>query len=579
MTAPSDMSRRLRHLFEAAGELSSARDEDEVLHIAIRQARQLVGTDLAYIMLLDREHGDTYMRATEGAISRDFDTLRLGMGLGLGGQVAQTMSPRWTRDYLEDEQYTHVIDPIIIDEGLRAILGVPVKKHGRLTGVLFTSERTERDFTQDDITLLALLADHTSVAISAAERATETANELLDTRDALIREQERNSYLTFTADLHHALTDLVVAGAQVPTIVVLLVESLGGSAAVFDVALRELGSAQGTDGLPVDALRAFADTAAMKPTTDPAWLTTHPAGDGHVVVIPLVTGADHLGYLTHYTPKERTSPTAALERVSAVVALILLGHRALDEADNRVRGELLAEILIPGDHDPDAIGRRATLLGVDLDSPLVAVVASPPEGRVPRVLQIECSGLARGEGGLVTSYGDRVVMVLPGADSGATARTVAERLSSHGVTIGASGPVPSLADATDHVERARRAARLLVALGREGEGASTDELGLYGLLFSEVDRDHTAQFIERNVGPVREHDRTRSTALLDTLRVYFASEGSASATAETLFVHVNTVYQRLERLDSLLGAGWRAGDRALELRLALRLWELSAGPG
>lgn len=347
---------------------------------------------------------------------------------------------------------------------------------------------------------------------------------------------------------------------------------------------REIGSAQGADGVTVDVLRDIAATASAGSEAR----TTTSAEDGLVVVLPLTSGADHLGHLAHYTRSDYTrskyarsesaSLTPILERVGAVISLILLGHRALDEADNRVRGELLAEILIPGDHDADAISRRATLLGVNLDSPLVAIVASPPEGRVSRALQVECSALTRSEGGLVTSYGDRVVMVLPGADSGAVAREIAERLSPHGVTIGASGPVLALIGAIEHVERARRAARLLVALGREGEGASTDELGLYGLLFSEVDRDHTAQFIERNVGPVRDHDRARGTALLDTLRTYFASEGSAAATAEALFVHVNTVYQRLERLDALLGADWRAGDQALELRLALRLWELTAGP-
>ncbi|MBB1021157.1 hypothetical protein G6030_07660, partial [Dietzia sp. E1] len=33
-----------------------------------------------------------FLRAT----SPRFDTIRLGMGLGLGGQVAEAMAPRWT---------------------------------------------------------------------------------------------------------------------------------------------------------------------------------------------------------------------------------------------------------------------------------------------------------------------------------------------------------------------------------------------------------------------------------------------------------------------------------------------------
>jgi DNA-binding PucR family transcriptional regulator len=39
-------------------------------------------------------------------------------------------------------------------------------------------------------------------------------------------------------------------------------------------------------------------------------------------------------------------------------------------------------------------------------------------------------------------------------------------------------------------------------------------------------------------------------------------------------VHVNTLYRRLERIDELLGAQWRAADRRLDLHLAIRLRRL-----
>jgi sugar diacid utilization regulator len=535
-----------------------------------------VGTDLAYVMLLDPERGDTYMRTAEGATSPRFGTIRLGMGLGLGGQVAEAMAPRWTRNYPADEQYTHVIDPIILEEGLTAILGVPVRTFGRLTGMLFTSDRTERDFTQDEITLLALLADQVSAALTAAERATRRRRELDATLDALDAAHAETARLAGIVDLHERLTRLVVAGATVPEIVDLVVDIGGGSAAVFDLAHREIGWACPPEGPPLDLLRRVVDDVAADTERTDGPVTR--SVDGHLVVVtPVVTGPDHLGYVTFASRGPVPALGRALGRVASVIALILLGHRARDEADNRVRGELLAEVLAPGEHDLEAIGRRAALLGVDVDTDLVALVITPAEERMPRALQAECRALARVDDGLVTTYGDRAVMLLPGSDAGATARDVAARLAAHQATVGGSGPiagVAGLADVGDHVERARRAARLLIALDRAGSGAAAEELGLYGLLFSEADREFVGQFIERNLGPVRAADRARGTSLLDTLQAWFASDGSPSATADRLFVHVNTVYQRLDRLDTILGPGWRRGDRALELRLALRMAEL-----
>ena len=572
MTAPVELTPRLRDLFDAAGELSAAEDEDAVFDVAIRKARQLVGTDLAYVMLLDPENGNTFMRAVEGAVSPRFDSIRLGMGLGLGGQVAEAMAPRWTPDYLKDSQYTHVIDPIVDEEGIRAILGVPVKKHGRLTGILFTSDRTERDFSQDDITLLTLLADHISVALTAAGRASRRQEELESTRAALGAEQEMSAKLSADVDFHARLTRLVVAGASVLEILGLLVEVEGGAAAIFDGALREIEAAHTADCPPTELLRG----AVEEMLDDLEETSSVTVGDHFVVVAPVVTGPDHIGYIAHARRGTHFGAVHTIERVSSVIALILLGHRARDEADNRVRGELLAELLAPGNHDLDSVGRRASLLGVDVGADLLALVATPPDGRMTRALQEECSTLARDKGGLVTAYGDRVALLLPGSEAGRTARELTARLSPHRATVGASGPTTSLTDVTKHVERAWRAARLLISLGRQGDGAATDELGVYGLLFSEVDRDYITQFIEHNLGPVQTYDRTRGTALLETLRAWISSKENASATADLLFVHVNTVYQRLDRLDSVLGPSWRAGDRALELHLALRLWDLMA---
>lgn len=39
-------------------------------------------------------------------------------------------------------------------------------------------------------------------------------------------------------------------------------------------------------------------------------------------------------------------------------------------------------------------------------------------------------------------------------------------------------------------------------------------------------------------------------------------------------MHVNTVVQRLDRVEALLGEDWNHPDRALELQLALRLHQL-----
>ncbi|WP_131761305.1 PucR family transcriptional regulator, partial [Actinomadura fibrosa] len=120
---------------------------------------------------------------------------------------------------------------------------------------------------------------------------------------------------------------------------------------------------------------------------------------------------------------------------------------------------------------------------------------------------------------------------------------------------------------------AQRCADALLALGRRGDGAGADELGFVGLLIGD-DRD-VAGFLAGTLGPVLDYDERRGTALVRTLEAYFGTGGSLSRTAERLHIHVNTVTQRLDRVARLLGDGWQAPERALELQLALRLHRLS----
>jgi DNA-binding PucR family transcriptional regulator len=145
------------------------------------------------------------------------------------------------------------------------------------------------------------------------------------------------------------------------------------------------------------------------------------------------------------------------------------------------------------------------------------------------------------------------------------------------VTVGAVGPLLDLGQVSGAERQARRCAKALLSLGRAGQGGTPDELGIYGLLLSEADREQVQCLLVGTLGALEQYDAQRGTVLLKTVERYFQHDGNAAHTASSLFVHVNTLYQRLDRVDAILGPTWRHGDRALEIRLALRLRRLELG--
>ncbi len=344
----------LSALFETAHDLAGLRDLDAVLRAIVQRARSLLGTDVAYLSLHDEAEGDTYMRVTEGSVAARFQQLRLGMGEGLGGLVAQTARPYVTDDYFKDDrfQHTRAIDAGVRDEGLVAILGVPLMIGRHVIGVLFAADRRARIFEREQIALLGSFA-----ALAAA--AIDTANRLLETRSALDRLgraneiiRDRSGVIERASDVHDRLAELVLRGGGVHDVAAAVSEVLDGTVEFT-----------GTDTAPGAALQTSrAEGHAVRHGQD--WVAAVAAG-GELL------GALVLGGQPGLDPVDQRT----LERAAMVTSLLLLARRSAAEAEQRVRGELLDDLLDARDRDPRLLRERATRLHADLDAVHVVLAA------------------------------------------------------------------------------------------------------------------------------------------------------------------------------------------------------------
>ncbi len=174
---------------------------------------------------------------------------------------------------------------------------------------------------------------------------------------------------------------------------------------------------------------------------------------------------------------------------------------------------------------------------------------------------------------------DGLLIVLSGAPGPEALREELDRrLSDFGRQVSGvvSQPVERLADLPRVYEALRRCLGLLRSLGRTGTICAEAELRPYALAFERQGREELAAFFEATIGKLLEADRRRGSALVPTLLAYLDQGQNARRTAAALGIHVNTLRQRFEAIDDLLG-DWSAGGRALDLHLALRLWHLRGG--
>ncbi|WP_406128923.1 helix-turn-helix domain-containing protein [Streptomyces canus] len=559
----------LSALFETAHDLAGLRDLDAVLRAIVQRARSLLGTDVAYLSLNDPARGDTYMRVTEGSVAARFQQLRLGMGEGLGGLVAQTARPYVTDDYFKDDRFQHTltIDAGVRDEGLVAILGVPLTLGHHVIGVLFAADRRARVFEREQIALLGSFAALAAAAIDTANLLTETRSALTELERANEIIRDHSGVIERASDVHDRLAELVLRGGGVHDVAAAVSEILDSTVEFSEVASTKALEASRAEG------------HAVRHNDD--WIAAVAAG-GELLGALVLRGHPGLDPVDQRT----------LERAAMVTSLLLLARRSAAEAEQRVRGELLDDLLDARDRDPRLLRERAARLDADLDATHIVLAArldataadADQEAAARRRLWSAASHLAATRHGLAAARDGGTVLLLPLTD-GDTATELARRTAGHlgtavheAVTVGASAPVRDLAVHLDAVaaayEEGRRCLDALRLLGRSGDGAAAEDFGFLGLLLA-GDRD-IAGFVDRTIGQVVAYDDRRGTDLLRTLDAYFACGMSPARTKDELHVHVNTVAQRLERVGRLLGEDWQSPARALEIQLALRLHRLSA---
>jgi sugar diacid utilization regulator len=560
----------LSALFETAHDLAGLRDLDAVLRAIVQRARSLLGTDVAYLSLNDPVRGDTCLRVTEGSVAARFQQLRPGTGEGLGGLVTQTARPYVTDDYFKDDRFQHTpaIDSGVRDEGLVAILGVPLMAGHRVVGVLFAADRRARVFEREQIALLGSFAALAAAAVDTANLLTETRSALAGLERANEIIQDRSGVIERASDVHDRLAELVLRGGGVHDV----------AAAVSQV-LHGIVEFTETDATPTSALEAsHAKGHAVRHQDD--WIAA------------VAVGGELLGALAlRGHPGLDPVDQRSLERAAMVTSLLLLARRSAGEAEQRVSGELLDDLLDARDRDPRLLRERASRLDADLDATHVVLAAgldgtaadADQEAAARSRLRSAASHLAGTRHGLAAARDGGIVLLLP-LDPGDTATDLARRTAGllgaavhEAVTVGASASVEKPAARPDAVaaayEEGRRCLDALRLSGRTGDGAAAEDFGFLGLLLA-GDRD-IGGFVERTIGQVVRYDERRGTELLHTLDAYFACGMSPARTKDDLHVHVNTVAQRLERVGRLLGEDWQEPGRALEVQLALKLRRLA----
>ncbi|MFC8665588.1 MULTISPECIES: PucR family transcriptional regulator [Streptomyces] len=390
-------------------------------------------------------------------------------------------------------------------------------------------------------------------------------------------------------EVHRRCTQALLGGGGIPQVLGILAD-FSGNPVFLETPDGQLLYAAGTGPANADPLQVWEGLRGQHQDDPPAGsvLVDVPGGGpgtgsvrARLVLLPV------------NAPNAPLAPVhrIAAERAAGVLAVVLMQARQEEELAARGRGDFLTDL---------AEGR-------------IAAEDAPAQARV--------LGFKPGPGPLLP-----VVMRLadglpPGGGWAVLARAVAEELASVGVPVllgvrPVEGRVPLLVGLRSESERAAVADRVAAALragveraGMQRPGAqppvvvvgvaggwtaasaslrhaaetATAAQGLsdrpwYDARRLDIDlllwrlRDHRdlAAFVDRAIGPLRDHDNRSKPPLLPTLETYLAHAGRKAETARELHLNRQTLYNRLARIGELLGTDLDDPQTVLALSLALR---------
>jgi len=152
---------RLRDIESLTDAALSRLDEYALLSALVERVREVLRADTAAVLLLDQSARQLIATAASGIEEEVRQGVRIPLGTGFAGRVAASHEPV----ILTRVDHTTVRNPLLVDRGIRSLLGVPLLVGGRVIGVLHVGSLSGRPFEQQDVELLQLAADRAALAV------------------------------------------------------------------------------------------------------------------------------------------------------------------------------------------------------------------------------------------------------------------------------------------------------------------------------------------------------------------------------------------------------------------------------
>jgi len=570
-------------LYRVIGVVASALDLDRLLASIVDLLTEATGCHACFIYLLE---GSTLrLRAASKVHASAIGRIELQVEDSLAGWVVRHRTPAFIRENaLEDPRMKYV--PELQEERFQSIAAIPVpERSGEVTAVVTLHTVAPREFDEGVITFLAHTASLMAGAIENA-RMYESTRRRVDTLTRLTAlSREISAASGSREELYGVVTEGVRRLLNCESCALYLLDPEADS---LELAARD----PARESPPVPREGTAALLALLRPVPrrgrDAVKALAQDDQAAAVLAAPVASGDEQLGVLTAVCSEQ--PPDEADELLQAVAHQIALALKQVRLIERLTGENIIRDLFEALSGGAVAVAEeRARRARWDIGRPHVfAHVESAiddRDGRAwPEIGERVEERLRRLSPSAFCDVGRtslRALLSLPSTPGPGQLADLDGALGELGagelLAIGRSAVRSGITDASQSLREAADAARIARALLPAGGSLPYDGLGAYKYLvrlpLEDTPDDHHAAAVRR----LAAYDARRRTQLLPTLERYLLDRRSITTTARALYIHPNTLRQRLERIEQLSGLDL-AGEDLLSLELAVKLARLRTRP-
>ncbi|MFH1151356.1 MAG: GAF domain-containing protein [Actinomycetota bacterium] len=203
---PKNTGRHLEAISEISEAITSDTYLDDILRLVVMVTAKVLGSNICSLMLLNEQSGELEIKATQAVSDMYLKKPPVRLGEGISGKAAAENRPVTCWDVKEDPLFVN--KDVAIKENLCSLLSMPMSTKGRVLGVINCYTSFPHEFTREETTTLATVANQAAMAIENTkllmqaklmEEELETRKLIERAKDILMEERGITGYEAFQA--------------------------------------------------------------------------------------------------------------------------------------------------------------------------------------------------------------------------------------------------------------------------------------------------------------------------------------------------------------------------------------------